>query len=66
MRGIWDILPFLSIAADVPDVPFMLKTSSLPPAGRGSNAKGKRHASQLERANRRKAKTKRKCHGRSR
>lgn len=63
MRGIEDILPYLSVAADVP---FMLKTSSLPPAGRGSNAKGKRHASQLERANRRKAKTKRKCHGRSR
>lgn len=63
MRGIWDILPFLSIAAAVP---FRLKTSSLPPAGQGRKVKGKRHASQHERANRRKAKTKRKCHGRSR
>lgn len=64
MRGAEGLLSYLSFARDLFPAPVVPSTP--PPAGRGRKVKGKRHASQHERANRRKAKTKRKCHGRSR
>ena len=53
MRGIENILPYLSLS---PDILPIAKTGNIIPPSRGRKFKGKKHASQLERANRRKAK----------
>ena len=53
MRGIENILPYLSLAADILPI---ARTGGIIAPGRGRKVRGKRHASQLERANRRKAK----------
>ena len=66
MRGAEALLSYLFFARDLFPTPIRSVPSTPPPAGRGRKVKGERHASQHERANRRKAKTKRKCHGRSR